>query len=143
MLLMHILDMAKGGPGIVPRSASGGTYGTDLNNLTTTLNQYSPTDLGNQPFYQKLIGQQANRPFGGFGATLSNPALGLNNVPSNISMQNYNQLLPSEQKATGELYGTGLGVDPADVLAQAKASAPATRNFQTYATAIQSQNYGG
>lgn len=154
MLVQAILQMAKSGgpggmgmpggaPGGLPRAASGGTYGTDLNNNSVTVSQYSPSDLGNQPFYQKLIGNQPNRGFGAFGADLSNPQLGLNNVNPNISLQRYNALLPSEQQQTNDLFGTGLAVDPNDILQMAKNAAPTTRNYQTYGTAIQSNQYGG
>lgn len=97
-------------------------YGIDP--TTQTYTQYSPADTGNQPFYRKLTGQIPNAQFQGFGATLSNPSLGITNAPWAINMQNYLRLNPSEQDQTQSLYQQGLGTDFRDQLAQGRASAP-------------------
>ena len=103
------------------------TYGIDP--TTQTYTQYSPADTANQPFYQKLIGQMPTQKFGGFGATLSNPSLGITNAPWAINMQNYLGLSPSEQDQTQSLYQQGLGTDFRDQLNQAKLAAPMGSTF--------------
>ena len=113
----------------IPRAASGGTYGTALSDNMVTYNTYSPEVLGSMPFYKKLTGQSENRPFGGFGATVSNPSLGIYDAPTGINLQNYNQLLGSEQQAFGSLYGQGLALDPDDILEMARRAAPTTKNY--------------
>jgi len=113
----------------IPHMETGGTYGTALNEDTITENQYSPADLGNQPFIRKLFGKSPSREFGGFGATLSNPKLGLSDVPFGFNMQNFNQLQSSEKKASRELYERGLGVDFDDVLGSSRRAAPTGMRF--------------
>lgn len=129
--VLHVMNAEQARPIIdqqsIPRAASGGTYGTALNNQTVTTNLYSPGELGSLPFYQKLTGQSPNRPYGGFGATVSNPAQGIYNAPTAINMQNYNQLLPSEQSMFTSLYGQGLSLNPDDILAMARNAAPTTK----------------
>ena len=126
----------------LPHAASGGTYGTANQGNTITTNTYSPFDLGNQPFFRKLTGSMPTRAFGQFGATLSNPAQGLNNVPFNISLQRYNQLFPSEQAQAGSLYEQGLGVNMDDVLAAARRSAPEGRGRVSLGSSISPSIYG-
>ena len=108
-------------PPEIPRAASGGTYGMpDTPSYTT----YSPEQLGNQPFIKKLRGDMPTSQFGGFGAKLSNPSLGIDDMPSNINLQRYMSLLPSERDQTSSLYGQGLAVDFRDLLEQARRASP-------------------
>lgn len=119
-----IIDRAR-----LPRAADGGTYGTALNGNTITTNLYSPDTLGSLPFYRKLTGQSPNREFGGFGATVSNPAQGIYNAPTAVNLRNYNALLPSEQSMFTSLYGQGLSLNPDDILAMAQRAAPTTKGY--------------
>lgn len=123
-------------------AAGGGTYGSELNNPTIKVNQYSPEVLGNLPAYQKLIGRQAARPFGGFGATISNPKLGIYDAPSQISLQRWNMLRPSEQKLMGSFYEQGLGMDLSDMLQGAASAAPEGRARVGYAAGMGPASYG-
>ena len=123
-------------------AAGGGTYGTDLSSNTIKVNQYSPEVLGNLPAYQKLIGKQPARPFGGFGATISNPKLGIYDAPSQISLQRWNMLRPSEQKLMGSFYEQGLGMDLEDMLQGAASAAPEGRARVGYAAGMGPASYG-
>lgn len=105
-------------------NGSNGTYGTALNYPTMTFNQYSPSVLGSQPFYQQLTGASQSRPFGAFGANISNPQLGIYNAPMGINYRTYQYLNPSQQQGFQSLYGQGLGINPADVIQQAQNAAP-------------------
>lgn len=100
-----------------PGAALGETYGMPAGLEWT---KYSPAQLGAQPFIQKLQGMMPSREFGAFGATLSNPAFGIYNMPSNINLQTYRDLLPSERDQTLGLYQDALGVDFRDLLEQAR-----------------------
>ena len=91
---------------------------------TPTYTQYTPEQLGNQPFIQKLRGERPAEQFGGFGASLSNPSLGIDNMPSSINLQTYMSLLPSERDQTSSLYQQGLGVDFRDLLEQSRRASP-------------------
>ena len=115
--------------GKAPHMESGGTYGTALNDNTITEQQYSPADLGNQPFIRKLFGQQPSRQFGQFGATLSNPKIGIQNAPFGFNMQNYNALQASEKDMTRSLYEQGLATDFRDVLGSSRRAAPTGQRF--------------
>jgi len=97
-----------------------GTYG--MPDLPKYM-QYSPEVLAAQPWIQSLFGKAAPE-FQGFGATLSNPALGLNNVPSTFSLQNYLALNPSERDMVQSLYQQGLAVDFRDILEKARRATP-------------------
>lgn len=113
-------------PRDVPRAASGGVYGMPA---TPTYTTYSPETLGSQPFIQKLRGEMPANQFGEFGASLSNPSLGIYDMPSNINLQRYMSLLPSEQDQTQSLYQQGLGVDFRDMLEQARRASPWGASF--------------
>ena len=119
-----------------------GTYGGETNQPYIVTNTYSPQVLGNQPFYQKLLGNAPSSEFGAFGARISNPALGIDNAPFNISLQRYNLLRPSEQQQLKGLYEHGLGIPFDDVLAAARAAAPVGRNRSSYGQMVQPNNYG-
>lgn len=108
----------------MPRAATGGTYGAGLEDPTITVNHYDPSAYAGLPAYQKLTGQRPASSFTGFGASLSNPSLGIYNAPSIINLQRYNQLHPSEQKEIGDVYGTGLQYDINDLLDNAQRAAP-------------------
>lgn len=122
-------------------NGSNGSYGTALNYPTMTFNQYSPSTLGSQPFYEQLTGQMGSRPFGAFGASISNPQLGINNAPTGINYRTYNYLLPSQQSAFQSLYGQGLGINPADIVQEAQNAAP-TGMYTGYVPIVAS-HYGG
>lgn len=122
-------------------AATGGTYGTALNSNLLTYNSYSPQVLGSQPFYQQLTGQMPSSPFNAFGATVSNPALGIQNAPTNINLRTYNYLDPSQQAGFQSLYGQGLVINPADIVAQAQNAAP-TGDYYGY-TPLLASHYGG
>lgn len=113
----------------VPRAAAGGTYGTGNTDPTITHNTYAPADLGNQPFINKLRSGRSGAKFRGFGATLSNPSIGVEDAPWAINLQALNGMDLSERDATQELYDTGLEVDFRDVLEQARRAAPWGRMF--------------
>lgn len=113
----------------VPRAATGGTYGSENTDPTITHETYAPGDLGNQPFIKKLFGGRGGSKFRGFGATLSNPSIGVNDAPWAINLQALSSLDPSERDATQELFDTGLAVDFRDVLEQARRAAPFGRTF--------------
>jgi len=123
-------------------AAGGGTYGTELNDQTIKVNQYSPEVLGNLPAYQKLIGRQPARPFGAFGATVSNPKLGIYDAPTQISLQRWNMLRPSEQSLMGSFYEQGLGMDLEDMLQGAASAAPEGRARVGYAAGMGPASYG-
>lgn len=91
---------------------------------TINVNQYSPAQLGSQPFIQKVTGQRSGA-VTGFGAPLSNASLGIENFTSMPSLQRINRLLPSEQKQLQGLYEQGLWTDYGDILARARRMAPA------------------
>lgn len=105
------------------RMASGGTYNFGDPN-TYTYNTYSPADMGNQPWIKQLMQGGQQQEFGGFGASLSNPAFGVQNAPWGINLQQYLKADPSSQDMTKGLYEDALGVDFRDVLNQANAAAP-------------------
>ena len=126
-------SMSKNGKGKkpkkgTPKAATGGIFGGPYA-AADQFPTYSPEALGNQPFIGKLFGQQPPATFGAFGASLSNPALGLNDVPSKFSLQNYMRLRPSEQEQTQSLYEQGLGMHFPDLFAAARAGAPAGRSL--------------
>lgn len=122
-------------------NGSNGTYGTALNYPTMTFNQYSPSVLGSQPFYQQLTGQQQSRPFGGFGADVSNPQLGIYNAPTGINLRTYNYLLPTQQAGFQSLYGQGLTMNPDDIVKEAQNAAP-TGMYYGYVPLV-ANHYGG
>lgn len=137
-----------GTPGEVTNPAPGyggnganGSYGTALNNPTMTFNQYSPSVLGSQPFYQQLTGQSQSRPFGAFGANVSNPQLGIYNAPTGINLRTYNYLLPSQQAGFQSLYGQGLSINPDDIVKEAQNAAP-TGMYYGYVPLV-ANHYGG
>lgn len=99
---------------------TGGQYG--MPDLPTYM-RYGPEALANQPWIKSLYGKAAPE-FQGFGATLSNPALGLENVPSTFSLQNYLALMPSERDMVQSLYEQGLGVDFRDTLERIRRATP-------------------
>jgi hypothetical protein len=99
--------------------AADGSYGMPQ---TPSYRSYAPAVIGNQPFYQKLVGASPSAEFAAFGAPLSNAALGIREAPANINLQNYAVLNPTEQQQVQSLYNQGLGVDFADIYARAKAA---------------------
>ena len=107
---------------------SAGTYGAG-NPYTFQFNQYDPATLGSQPFIKKLQGTQEANEFQGFGAQLSNPSLGLSNIPWAVNLKTLLRMNPSEQDQTASLYKQGLGVDFRDVVEQARRAAPIGTNF--------------
>lgn len=118
------------------RMNTGGTIGGGAaDGSDVTFNQYSPEQLGAQPFLKKIrsLGQGFT---GGFGNALSNPKLGISNMPFGLNLQAFGGLQDSEQAALKETYNTGLGVYWDDLYANALKAAPRGR---TLATAF----YGG
>lgn len=115
----RMMEMLQRQP--VYRAAGGATYGMDPN---VTVNSYTPQQLGAQPFIQKIMGQRDANPFGGFGARLANPRLGVTDAPWAVNLKTYNNLAPSEQIATRDFYEGGLGTSFDDQLAQAWRAAP-------------------
>lgn len=105
-----------------------GTYGAG-NPYRFQFAQYDPATLGNQPFIQKLRGTREATPFGGFGATLSNPSLGITNMPWAINYKTLLNMNPSEQKQAESLYSQGLNVDFNDVVEQSRRAAPIGARF--------------
>lgn len=79
--------MATGMPG-VRGMATGGTM---------TVNTYSPETMGQQPFLQKLRGEQEAPLFTGYGSSIDAPSVGVYGLPAVPSQQRLNRLLPSEQ----------------------------------------------
>lgn len=127
-------------PGYTPDPS--GSYGTAASSPYQVLNTYNPATLGSQPFIQKILGNSPSSQYGNFGANLSNPKLGVNNMPFNLSLQRYNLLRPSEQQQLQSLYEQGLSTDWNDINSAMQASAPVGHNRQTYAQAIQPARYG-
>lgn len=114
--------------GVKPkRMASGGSLAPS--GSTMTFNQYSPGDLGKQPFIQKLRGERASNPYMGFGGQLSNPEIGVSNMPWAINLKDFHNMAGSEQKAAQELYSTGFGVNFDDLYEQARRAAPIGRTL--------------
>lgn len=107
----------------VPRAAAGGVYDAGIGTGNIQVNRYNPSDLGNQPFIQKLTGQRGSRPYGAFGGQISNPRLGVSNMPWALNYKTLMELNPSEYDQAQGLYG-GLGVDFRDVVSQSQRAAP-------------------
>jgi hypothetical protein len=107
----------------VPRAAEGGVYDAGIGTGTIQVNRYSPQQLGNQPFIQKLTGQAGSRPYGAFGASLNNPRIGVSNMPWALNYKTLSELNPSEFDQAQGLYGA-YGVDFRDVYEQARRAAP-------------------
>lgn len=104
------------------RMATGGTLYPS--GSTVNVNQYSPETLGSQPFIQKLRGKMPANQFQALGGQLSNPEIGVENMPWAINLKTFNALNPTEQQASAELYETGLGVNFNDLYEQARRAAP-------------------
>lgn len=127
MVVPHRQTKAMLGKQPVRRAAGGGTYGSGLNDNTVTINSYGADVIGNLPIVKKAKGAKG-REFGGFGATLSNPKLGLYDMPNQISYQTLRDLLPSETDMLSDLYGRGLTYDPRDLFESARRAAPFGRS---------------
>ncbi len=125
--------LGRGALGRKPRRYAGGTGlpGEPDWGMPTTMNfkKYAPGVLANQPFYQKLIGNMPADEWTGFGAKLSNPALGIQDAPGAFSMQRYAAMDPGERDQLQSLYSQGLGVDFRDMLERARRSAPTGVTF--------------
>ncbi len=119
-----------------------GTYGGEAYQDWIKTNVYDPSILGSQPFIQQMNGTMDPREFGGFGAKISNPALGIENFNPLFSLQRYNQLLPSAQKQYQSLINQGLGLSFDDLRRMAELSAPVGHNRSGYGLGIQSNAYG-
>ncbi len=126
-------------PAFVPDAP--GTYGGERSQDWTVTNTYSPQQLGSQPFIQKIQGLMGDRPYGGFGATINNAKLGIQDFNPLISLQRYNMLQPSEQEQLKSLINQGLGLSFDDILAGAQRSAPLPQN-RGLGRAIQPSTYG-
>lgn len=100
-----------------------GTYGSDLNDQVYRFYDYGK-EIGNQPFLQKLWGNQPGRPYGGFGAALSNPKLGIYNAPTALNLKNYMDLSGTEKTGTRNIYEQGLATNFDDFLEQSMRAAP-------------------
>lgn len=119
----------------VPRAAQGGVYDAGIGTGQIDINRYNPATLGSQPFIQKLTGQRQSRPYGSFGAQISNPRLGISNAPWALNAKTLAELYPSEYDQATDLYNTGFGVDFRDVVAQSQRAAP-------YGAAMNAASYG-
>lgn len=117
-------------PGLVQmvQANTGGVFTANTDPFLT-VNQYSPETLGSQPFIQKTRGSMGSTPFGGFGAPLSNPSIGVENMPSLINLRDWGNLQPSEKDALEELYNRGLGVDMRDIIERSRRAAPMGASF--------------
>lgn len=117
-------------PGLVQmvQANTGGVF-TANTDPYITVNQYSPETLGSQPFINKTRGTAPSTPFQGFGAPLTNPSIGVENMPSLINLRDWGNLQSSEKDALEELYNRGLGVDFRDILERSKRAAPMGASF--------------
>lgn len=100
-----------------------GSYGADLNDQVYRFFDYG-AEIGNQPFLTKLWGQTPNRPYGGFGASLSNPKLGISNAPTALNLRNYMDLSSTERTGVRNIYEQGLATNFDDFLEQSQRAAP-------------------
>lgn len=122
-------ELGATGPGN-PTNAGGGPgalqyYGTDTQGSNITIRNYTPEQLGNQTFIQKLYKGAPQVPFQGFGGGgISNPAIGINNLPSIYNLQRFAQLDPVEQDLQQSLLEQGLGLDARATFQSSKAAAP-------------------
>lgn len=115
----------------LPKHAAGtvtdqGWYGGGADPNLLRFLQYSPDTLGSMPVMDTLkTGQKrGGRIFGGFGAKLSNPALGIQDAPTNLNLQGLRDMDVSERDMTAGLYEQGLHVDFRDLLERARRAAP-------------------
>lgn len=121
--------LATGGTVGLPTSSADNYYGTDTTTPTFTYNKYTPEQLGAMPFIQKLFHGAPVTPFQGFGQPISNPQIGVSNVPAMLNLQRYSGLNPTEQDMTQSLYEQGLGLDMRDIMARSAKAAPGVFGF--------------
>lgn len=114
----------------LPKHAQGtvtdqGFYGVSDPNKLQFL-QYSPEVLGNLPLMDTLRRGQVKggRVFGGFGAQVSNPNLGVFNAPTNLNLQGIRDLGTAGSQMLGSVYEQGLKLDFGDLLERATRAAP-------------------
>lgn len=127
--LPQLMHFAAGGTVGTPTQPAQNYYGADTTTPTFTYNKYTPEQLGQMPFIKKLFGGMDNPAFQGFGQPISNPAIGVSNVPSLLNLQRYMGLAPTEQDMTQSLYEQGLGLDMRDVLTRSQRGAPQQFSF--------------
>lgn len=116
-----------------------GEYGSDLNDPVYRVNTYSPATMGSQPYINKLLGRTPGRLYGGFGAKISDPQLGIQDFNPMFNLRNYNEMGDSEQKSTQELFNRGLSLNWQDFLGQAERAAPIDNTYRRIAASA----YGG
>lgn len=102
------------------KMALGGIFGGDAGPSTNT---YDAAAIGGQPVVSALKGGESPAAKG-FGTELSNPDLGLLDLPSTPNAGILNKLLPSQQDAASSIYNQGLRVDYRDIVARAINASP-------------------
>lgn len=109
----------------VPAAQDGGVWnaGEDIGSGIIRSRTYDPNTLGNMPFIRQLRGERTPA-WSGFGASLDNRNLGIQDMPSQFSMRTWNNFRPSQQLMTQDLYERGLGVSFDDIYAKSQRAAP-------------------
>lgn len=131
LLQSFISSIGRMNEGGIYRMAGGGivsqTGGDDYDPGKITYNLYDDETLYNQPFLRKIRGQDDSRSFGAFGG---GNMVGKWGLPTNLSLQRYGALLPTEQAMLQGAYDDpASGVSFDDILGMAQRASAGTRGY--------------